>query len=170
MAALAGCPSPAPPPRQTAAPPCEPALQGPIAPLRSAAEILPDGVTEDAALDAVVQFLAAAGHTIEAEDRAAHTVVTERFPGHAIPWTCDTNEYRNYAYRISVSGHRLIVDVDCWRAIGWPEHVVGGKRVPADRGADTECLGVARYGSKLDATVARDVIAGTVELLRRRAN
>jgi hypothetical protein len=159
-------PGPAPPPEP---PPCTPKLTTEIAQLKTVSEALPDGVTENDALDATVELVIAAGLTVDAQDRDAHTLVTSRFDGQTIVWACDLNEYRSYAYRVSIAGTQMIVGLDCWRSYGWDEHVVRGRVVPADHGVSLECLEPTKFTSRPDSMLTRKLIVETIELLRRRA-
>ena len=149
-------------------PPCIPKLETTIVQLKDISEPLPAGISDNDALEAMVAFLTNAGLTIDAVDRIAHTVVTKRFSGETLAWTCDMREYRQYAYRASVVANRWVIGLICERSYGWEAHMSGDKLVPADHGVLTECLESTKYTTQLDAMRSKNIAIGARKLVQER--
>jgi hypothetical protein len=158
-----GCQHPAPPPMPEP-PQCVPTLETTIVQLKDVSEPVPEGLSESAAFEAMVELLTSSGIPIDTVDRAAHTIVTKPFAGETLEWTCDMFEYREYAYRVAVAGNRWVVGLDCHRSYGWEAHMSGDKVVPADHGVLTECLESAKYTTRLDAMRSKNIVIGARKL------
>ena len=165
MVAL-GCRHQAAPPVEPPEPPCVPTLQSAIAQLKDVTEPVPAGVTEDAALEALAAYLSESGVTIDTTDRQRRTIGSKPFVGETIAWSCEMNEYREYAYRVAVTDHHWTVGLTCRRSFGWEAHLAGDKVVAADHGVVNECLDTAKYTTPLDAMRGRNVMAGARKVLR----
>jgi hypothetical protein len=129
-------------------------------------EQLPAGTTEDEALSAAAQFLTTLGIKILAKDDIAHTMITEEFTGQTIAMTCrPINEYRSYELRVAVAGRNMVVTMGCRRSFGWEAH----DGAPMRRGPIEKCDPDA-YVSAGDATIQRNLVEGTIQMLQLRSS
>lgn len=172
MLLLAGCRLP-PLPEPAAEPPppqCVPKLQQGIVQMRDVSEPVPGGATADTAFDAMTDYLTSIGVAVVTADRAKHEIVSRSFAGEAVEWSCDMREYRQYAYRIAVTGEQWTVRLDCERSFGWDAHMSGSTVVPEDHGVLVVCSDAARYTSQLDSQRARNLVDGARKVLEQRAH
>jgi len=155
-----------PGPRPTTAPRQECTLITEIAPLEVFYGALPDDVSADAAYNAMLQFMVVSGSMeVESQDPLAHTIITKHFSGQTWLSTCPVNRYFSYALRVAVSGHRVIVNMQCWSSSGWESRVVDGVLMKRNRGEVRECAGPV-FVSKNDALIPSSMFAGAIELLQ----
>lgn len=138
-----------------------------LASLKMATGTVPDGSTEEDAVDAALQFATTMGVAVAAKDYRAHTVMSQRFVGQTRMGNCGINEYFAYELRIAVAGKAFMVSMGCWHSVGWEAHATpGGLWMPANRGEQQLCVDDGIPSN--DAKIPSMFIDGMILLMQAR--
>jgi hypothetical protein len=112
---------------------------------------IPDGATEDEAIDAAVQFATATGMPIADRDYRAHTMTTQRIVGQTRTSNCGVSQFFSYDLRVVVNGRSIMITMGCWESKG--------------RGEPQQ---VCQLIPESDVAIPNMLIAGMISMMRTR--